>query len=67
MAIAPEDRPITFKLPRPLWQMKEELAQHLRERPANKDILALTNWVRRKESLEMWITLGEQQKGIDTQ
>ena len=54
----PKDSPL--RIPRPLWQLREELAIHLQHRPPNHEILMLTSWALKREALEEWITLGEQ-------
>jgi len=53
----PEDRPLNIHPPRPLWQIKEELAKLKNERPPNHDILGLTSWTLACERLQMWIDL----------
>lgn len=50
-------------LPRPLWQLQEELAEHKRLRPALSSApLVWRDWYARKECLELWVELGE--KGV---
>ena len=49
-----------LRIPRPLWQLKEELAAHIWHRPPAHEILLRTNWALKKEALEEWILLGEQ-------
>lgn len=57
MAKHPQDEPLVIRPPRPIWQIKEELAKLKNERPPNHDILALTNWTLHCERLQMWIDL----------
>ena len=55
---------VDYRLPRPLWLLQEELQEHLRCEPIQKEAYLHTNWERRKEALESWIEIGK--KALDT-
>ena len=50
---------VDYRLPRPLWLLQEELQEHLRCEPVQKEAYLHTNWERRKEALEVWIEIGK--------
>lgn len=47
------------RLPRPLWQLKEELEAELANRPGLEDFQARADWAARVEGLKMWIAYAE--------
>lgn len=50
-------------LPRPLWQIKEEYARLLTQRPPNHKMQELSNWASECEGLRLWIEYGESNYG----
>lgn len=55
--------PAVATLPRPLWQIREELEAHMKTRPGNMDIQALTDWGAKRDRLQMWIDYATSQLG----
>lgn len=56
--------PLELKLPRPLWQLEEELEEHLRQgRPPVSQYQALQDWIAKRDSLRMWIEYGRSKFG----
>jgi hypothetical protein len=52
-----QDGPLNIRPPRPIWQIREELALLKTQRPPNRDVLALTSWNLVCERLQMWLDL----------
>lgn len=48
-----------MNLPRPLWMMKEELAEKRLKEPPRWNYLAHSNWAAEVRALEEWVALGE--------
>lgn len=48
----------SLRLPRPLWQLKEELKEHLLHEP-KRGTQAYNDWASKRVGLAMWIDLAE--------
>lgn len=57
--------PLSLNLPRPLWQIEEELAAHLNTgRPPVSQYQELQDWIAKRDSLQMWIDYGRSKFGV---
>lgn len=57
--------PKSLKLPRPLWQIKEELEAHLALEPGIvRGSQAWHDWIAKRDGLKMWVSFAESKLNV---
>jgi hypothetical protein len=57
--------PLSLELPRPLWQLEEELAAHLNSgRPPVTRYQELQDWIAKRDAIQMWIDYANSGFGV---